>query len=381
MIKIPGKIPVIIHPLFWFLILAIGWMNSATITGTLIWSSVILFSVLIHEYGHALTAVAFGQTAEINLVGLGGLTTRKGPSIKAWQEFLVILNGPLAGLLLFVLVYKFSSFVNLHQRPLLADAIEVAIYVNLFWTLLNLLPILPLDGGHLMRVLLEGAFGFNGIKFSLYISIFVAVLGSLLFFFLQSFLAGALFLMFAFESYRTLSEIRNVMPHDSAAHLQELLQDAQEDLKAGKNNEALAKFFLLREQTKEGLLFVVATQNIARILAQQGHLKQAYDWLLPLEKQISQEYLRFLQQLAYRLEEWEKTVDIGTRAYQNDPRAQTAFLNAVACAVMGQVKPAVGWLRCSLQMGLPNFSEVVQAREFDSIRHSKEFEDLMKGAS
>ena len=39
----------------------IGWLNSALILGTAIWAVVILVSVLIHEYGHALTAFVFGQ--------------------------------------------------------------------------------------------------------------------------------------------------------------------------------------------------------------------------------------------------------------------------------------------------------------------------------
>jgi Zn-dependent protease len=376
MIKIPASIPIYIYPFFWLLILALGWLNTQTVLGTAIWGVVIFISVLIHEYGHALTAQFFGQRAEINLVGLGGVTRRQGPTLKPWQDFLVILNGPLAGFALFFITYIF--YPHFQHSSVLGYALEVSIYINLFWTVLNLLPILPLDGGHLMRVLLESFFGFNGIKISLLISIVLAALGGLLFFVLQSFLAGSLFLMFAFESYRAWAEIKNVKPHDSSAALQSLLQEAQEDLKIGRENEALSKFLRLREQSQEGVLYLTATQNIARILAHQGHLKQAFDWLSPLEKQLSPEYLHFLQQLAYRLQEWERTIEVGTRAYKLSPNAQTAFLNALSYAIIGQPTPAIGWLQSAAQLGLPNFAQVLQKREFDTIRSSLDFQSLLK---
>ncbi|MCE2982169.1 MAG: M50 family metallopeptidase, partial [Parachlamydia sp.] len=97
MIYIPGKIPIRIFPFFWLLIVMIGWLNTQSIPETAIWAAVIFISVLIHEFGHALTAVAFGQEAEISLVGLGGLTKREGPTLAKWKDFIIVLNGPLAG--------------------------------------------------------------------------------------------------------------------------------------------------------------------------------------------------------------------------------------------------------------------------------------------
>src|ERR1700727_855793 len=98
MLKFPGKIPVLVHPLFWVLAFLIGWLNTSSILLTLVWVGIIVISVLIHELGHALTAVAFGQQAQIELMGFGGLTHRRGgKKLKLWQEFLIVLNGPLAG--------------------------------------------------------------------------------------------------------------------------------------------------------------------------------------------------------------------------------------------------------------------------------------------
>jgi stage IV sporulation protein FB len=377
MISIPGRIPIHIFPFFWFLILMIGWLNSASILGTVIWSVVILFSVLIHEYGHALTALMFGQRAEINLVGLGGLTKRQGPQLARWKEFIIVLNGPIAGFIIFVLAYYLLNFVG-GKKNILIYALEVAINVNLFWTILNLLPVLPLDGGHLLRILLEGAFGIRGLKLAFFISIVLASLIGIYFFLIQQILMGALFLMLAFESYRAWVNIKGMAPQDTDQQLQNVIKEGVEELQKGYPQEALAKFSFVRQQAPKGMLYVTATQYAARILTEQGNFKRAYDWLYPLKNRLSIDYLRLLQQLAYRTQEWEEAIKIGQQAYQQEPSVDTALLNALSYAIMGKASPAIGWLRCAVQLGLPNVRKVIEKREFDAIRDSDIFQTWMQ---
>jgi Zn-dependent protease len=357
----------------------IGWLNSASILGTVIWSLVILFSVLIHEYGHALTALMFGQRVEINLVGLGGLTKRYGPKLARWKEFLIIFNGPLAGFMIFIVAYQLLGLVG-EKKSILIYALEVAINVNLFWTLLNLLPVLPLDGGHLMRVLLEGAFGVRGLKGAFFISIILGALIGLYFFLIQQILMGALFFMLAFESYRAWADVKNMSPEDTD-QLQDIVKDGVAELQAGHSQEALEKFSFVRQQAPKGMLYVTATQYAARILAEQGSFKQAYDWLYPLKNRLSPEYIILLQQLAYRIQEWEEAVKIGEQAYQQEPSIDVALINALSYAVMGKATPAVGWLRCAVQLGLPNFQKIIEKREFDAIRQSDVFQKWLKSMS
>lgn len=379
MISIPGRIPIHIFPFFWFLIIMIGWLNSASITGTIIWSVVILISILIHEYGHALTALIFGQKAEISLVGLGGLTTRHGPKLAWWQEFLIVLNGPIAGFLIFILAYQLFDVIGTrNSNSILTYALEVAINVNLFWTILNLLPVLPLDGGHLLKILLEGAFGIRGLKFAFFVSIILAVVLGLLFFLVHQVLMGALFFMLAFESYRAWMDVKSISPQDSDQQLQNFVKEGIEELKVGKLQDALNKFTYVRQQAPKGVLYVTATQYAARVLAEQGHIKQAYDLLFPLKNRLSSEYTRFLQQLAYRAQEWEQAVKIGQVAYQQEPSIETALINAFSYAIMGEAIPAVGWLRCANQLGLPNVHQVTKKREFDAIRDSNAFQAWLK---
>ena len=104
--SLPGKITFRVQPVFWILVFLIAGLNSNfSVPGMIIWAVIIFISVFIHEMGHALTAVACGQRAHIDFMAFGGLTHRHGPHISLFQEFLIVLNGPLFGLALAGICY------------------------------------------------------------------------------------------------------------------------------------------------------------------------------------------------------------------------------------------------------------------------------------
>ena len=374
MIRIPGSIPIQIYPIFWLLIIMIGWLNTNTIPGTLVWSVVIFLSILIHEFGHALTAKLFGQKAEINLVGLGGLTKHDGPNLKKWQQFLIVLNGPIAGFFLCFLSYYFLNHFSNEMSTLARFSLNIAFNVNLFWTILNLAPVLPLDGGHLLRIVLEGIFGLRGQKIALFISVVIGALLGVFFLLEHQIFAAAIFIMMAFESFSAWSEIKSMTSSDSDGALQELLKIGLSDISAGRLDEAFEKFTYIREQAPKGILYVNATQAAARILVEQGNLKKAYDWLYPLQNRLSTDYLQLLQQLAYQLQEWEQAIKIGQTLYQSNPSYETALINALSYAIIGQSEPSVGWLRAMSLYDFKGMKQIAEKREFDSIRSTEVFQ-------
>ena len=136
-------IPVRVSPLFFLTAALIGFLWSNTLMGTLIWMMIIFVSVLVHEYGHALTAKAFGQSPRIELVAFGGLTIPQGKRLSLGKEFLVVLMGPAFGFLLFLTAYLIEPYTESFMQMIL----RFTWIVNLFWTAINLLPILPFDGG------------------------------------------------------------------------------------------------------------------------------------------------------------------------------------------------------------------------------------------
>jgi Zn-dependent protease len=379
MLKIPGRIPITVYPFFWLLAALIGWINTLNIAATLVWCVIIFFSVLIHEYGHALTAMSFGQRAQIDLVAMGGLTQRRGPKLKLWQEFIIVLNGPIAGFLLFLAAYHLKYILEAQQAsPFWLYVLTVTYSVNFFWTIVNLLPIQPLDGGRLLSIVLEAIFGLKGIKTALFLSFLISGMIGLAFFSFHAFLPGALFLLLTFESYRSWRSSLSLTEQDQNFIIQHLLKEAEKDMAHGHQKESINKLERIREITKAGVVYFTATQYLANLLAEEGRYKEAYEILSPLKKKLDADSLRLLHHLAYRSGDWQAAIDVGNRSHQSYPSYDTALLNAFCHAFLGQARPAVGWLQCAIREGLPNLKEVFDKSEFDPIRGDPIFQGIKK---
>ena len=176
-----SKIPIKIAPFYWVSSLLIAYINTQGSPnfwlGMLAWMVVIFVSILVHELGHALVAKSFGQNPSIRLVAFGGLTIPGPKKIKKWQEFLVILCGPLFGFALFLIAWWVKSLQLFTEPGFMPYMISIFVWVNLFWTLVNLIPIIPLDGGQLMRVVFQGISRKHGEKIALVISMCVCGTG------------------------------------------------------------------------------------------------------------------------------------------------------------------------------------------------------------
>ena len=149
--------PVSIEPFFWLVIALLGGALRANspqaVLLLLVWMLVVLVSILVHELGHALAGRRYGATPEIRLHGFGGMAVMHGGRFNRLQSILVSAAGPAFGFALGVLVLLvyLGAFQN-RELPLeLGYGITMLLYVNFFWTLINLLPILPLDGGQIFR--------------------------------------------------------------------------------------------------------------------------------------------------------------------------------------------------------------------------------------
>jgi len=382
MITFPGKIPISIHPLFWLISFFIGWMWTSTLTGALLCVAVILISVLFHEFGHALTAVLFGQKTRIELAAFGGFTYREGRKLKLWEEFLVVLNGPVAGFLIFAIAYLIYRNVAIESQSLLF-VVKFTFIANLFWTVINLVPVLPLDGGHLMSIILEAIFGFRGVKMAIIAGLVIAVVISVFFFALGMFLIGALFLILTFESFRSLRYYKIFTEQDRDTTLQELMKSADADFQSGNSEQALTKLEQVREHTKEGILYTVATQEMAEIYRNQERYEEAYHLLVPIRKTLAGENLATFHFLAYINGDYKTVTEVGNKCFQDNPSPDTALINALAYGALARAEPAVGWLECSLREGLTSVKEAISREEFDSIRsdpHFHAFEEMHKKA-
>lgn len=152
-------IPVRVHPLFWVLAAYVTWIENR-LELVLVGIACVFLSILVHELGHALTARWFGWPPNILLYHFGGLAFYTPTSGHTPQRAILIsFAGPGAGFLLYGLVYGIEFSIYHYGDPrILSEAAWWAIYllkrINLYWGLLNLIPVFPLDGGQISRNLL-----------------------------------------------------------------------------------------------------------------------------------------------------------------------------------------------------------------------------------
>ncbi len=125
-----------------------------------VWLLITPFAVLVHELGHAIVARAVGARPQIALAGFGGVTTfvPPRPLSRAWS-LAISLAGPMVGLLVGLVLIVVRSLVGTSIQPYSWQdlALAIGIFTCIAWSVLNLLPVLPLDGGQAMRELLPGA--------------------------------------------------------------------------------------------------------------------------------------------------------------------------------------------------------------------------------
>ena len=125
----------------------------------LLMAPILFVSILVHELGHALAIDRFGYgKSTVLLWGMGGLCIGRGAR-SAKHGLLISLAGPAAGLVIglpALALYLGLDFdiIGIEIGRTLMKALWFTVWVNVGWSLLNLLPIFPLDGGQaLMNVL------------------------------------------------------------------------------------------------------------------------------------------------------------------------------------------------------------------------------------
>jgi Zn-dependent protease len=237
--------------------------------------------VVLHEYGHALTARRYGiKTRDITLLPIGGVARLERMPDKPIQELWVALAGPAVNVVIAIVLYAglllTSSLVPLADLEVgRGSFIERLLVVNLFLVGFNMIPAFPMDGGRVVRALLAMRmeytratqiaaslgqtvailFGFIGLfsnPFLLFIAFFVwigaAQEASMVQ--MKSALAGIP------ASRAMLTDFRTLAPHDTLARAIELiLAGSQQDfpvVSSGQVVGVLTRSSLMMGLTQRG---------------------------------------------------------------------------------------------------------------------------------
>lgn len=202
-------IDVRVHPSFWLIMILLG-LGSGSLLTLLLWVLCGFVSVLIHELGHVTMGRAFGEPGHILLYGMGGYAIGMYDRLDRRQRILVSFAGPAMGFLFLILIIHVDNrpwnvlvnniflenrfgravldFLHMTDPPevrwSLLGAINeqyggsawyrsfgarislILVLMNLYWNVLNLLPIYPLDGGNILREVCTGVTPRSGLRFA-----------------------------------------------------------------------------------------------------------------------------------------------------------------------------------------------------------------------
>ncbi len=196
-----------LHPTFYLLPLYIigrGWWSEGWegALGALLALVLIYTSVVLHEFGHALTAIKLGiPVRRILLLPTGGLALLDHLPRNPVKELLIIAAGPavnfiIAGLCLAGLHGWPENWEDYTDASLsVGDVVRFLLVSNIALGCFNLLPAFPMDGGRILRALLVFKFDYvRATRYAVLVGQWVAAGGIAYALFTGSFMLAVLFI-------------------------------------------------------------------------------------------------------------------------------------------------------------------------------------------
>jgi len=329
-----GPFPVTVQ--LWFLLTAVllgGASASSSPAGMAIWVAVVFISVLGHELGHAIFGKALGGDPEITLVAFGGLTyPRLRSTPKPLARIGLALAGPVAGLLLGGVAIALGHLAPPDPGSPVAQMLYYFKVTSIAWAVLNLLPVLPLDGGQMMQAAIEGVRKKPSVAAAGWVSaVFAAAVAVYAFLVRDSIFLAIWFAMFAFQN---INLARSVGGGRAQPKKQEPLQaDAGERLDVERELERARKA-LAEEDVAEALRAAAALEEGI------GAFRQAAGLRLRAAIELS------------RGDNQAASLFAG-RSFSLWQSADAALVAALASVRSGEPERAKNWLRRAVEAGAP----------------------------
>ncbi|MBI5495343.1 MAG: hypothetical protein HY904_09995 [Deltaproteobacteria bacterium] len=278
--KLAG-IPVAMHWTFFLFAALIGAAGREDGVRMAAWVVVVFVSVLLHELGHAFAWRAYGHQPSIELQGLGG-ATRGDPDrpLPPGKQALVALAGPVTGLLLAAVAFVVGQLLVIPRESLGARVLYELWWANTVWSVFNLLPVIPLDGGIIVASLERRVRGGRPPRAAFYLSVAVGAGLALYFATVQQWIAVLLLASYAYQAFQTLRALSRVeadAPHPALAA-------AMVALKEDRLDDARAAAQLALMGAKKDVELNVALHIIASVHTRQGRPDDALNILLSMPR-------------------------------------------------------------------------------------------------
>ncbi len=193
-----------------------GWVIGAFT------SSLLLLSVLLHELAHSFVAIGEGlKVRDITLFFLGGMSNLEKECPTSKGSLKIAISGPLVSLLLAFLMIVLSNNLSV-SNFIISNLLKQIGSLNLLIGAFNLLPIIPLDGGVILKSLIWYFTGSKraGIKVAIasarliaFLSVFIGILSLLKgnIYFAICFFIISLFIFASSKSQTQIIQIQKIL--------------------------------------------------------------------------------------------------------------------------------------------------------------------------
>ena len=274
-----------------------GWMLGA-------FTSTLLFlSVLLHELAHSFVAIREGlKVRDITLFFLGGMANLEKECTTSKGSLKIAISGPLLSLLLAFLMYLLSNILS-ESSLIFSNLFKQVGSLNLLIGVFNLIPIIPLDGGIILKSLIWHFTGSKraGIKVAISVAKFISFIAFFVGFFnliKGSFYFAFCFIiigLFIFSSSKSQSQIIKIQKILSELYVNQVCSRSYRVLDDDLPVKVLSKYNSLNKDiisneewvllVREGRWVGYLTEKILKnISVQNWDKKFLYEFLCPLDE-------------------------------------------------------------------------------------------------
>jgi Zn-dependent protease len=273
-----------IRPGFWFVLAVLGLSSQRSPVNQFILAVTLFVTILGHELGHAYAAKAAGLEPFILIHAFGGATNYAPKAVLSRGTAIrITMAGPVGGLLLTLIglsVWKLGPYVLHHpwssriEGPLLEY-----VQINGVWSLINLLPITPFDGGQILSYL----FGPTRQIIAARISLAFGVLAALLLYRIGLSVAAVVFLVASILQFLAAKRVQTATsPTISPRQMATLLEKARSALSEGDHDSAIKLARVVVEVTSNAAMRRSAAEVYAWAALgknQPSEARQALVWM------------------------------------------------------------------------------------------------------
>jgi Zn-dependent protease len=292
------------------------------------WIFVVFISILIHELGHALVCRRFGLSPQIQLYAMGGLTSwSDNIRVSPQKNIAISLAGPFAGFFFFGVVYLSSGiFSDVMDSEFGKQLYKDLMLVNLFWGIVNLLPVLPMDGGHVIDSIEELVSKKTGGLIAPAFSFVVAAGAALWAFSISQFFMAILMGVFVWINLSVL--IQRFQAHRDK-RLHSPLEQAQESFKQRDGAAVVRQAQEILKSAGSDAVKCSAQQLLVQGLILENNLEEAKKELIRLQAvygpDTSQQAL-----ISFSTDEWPRALPLIEYAYQSSQSSVMGMMYAHA---------------------------------------------------